>query len=243
MKRRLLYLLMSAALVIPTYPGSKKMWTKTMFANGLDITILQYQSQDPADKIIDFYVDKLINDKWFLNHKDKEYPVIYLTGEDNSHLTVSCSDVFKRGITDIVIVHSTGITQEILQAMTMNTDYPGEDITVIPRYPGTIRKAYSKTDKFINLIYESKQGCLECVLRFYRSQMPALGWEIIKESKNNLRTVLEQKDMPQDLRDSIAQLPNAEMTTVSFKNKADRAMVTVSEANETITINIIYIKR
>jgi len=70
-----------------------------------------------------------------------------------------------------------------------------------------------------------------------------LGWEIIKESKNNLRTVLEQKDMPQDLRDSIAQLPNAEMTTVSFKNKADRAMVTVSEANETITINIIYIKR
>jgi hypothetical protein len=241
MKNRILYLLMSAVLVIPSYPGSKKISEKKISNGGMEVTMIQYESSDPASRIIDFYINKLTaKSRWFLNHKDDKNGVIYLTGQDRSQLQINCADSFNRGINDIIIIHSTPITQEIVQALTMNTDFPGEDIASIPRYPGSVRKVYTKMDNYINVVYESNQPCFDCVLRFYQAELIAQGWQQVKEVKTNLGKALQIKDPPAELKDYLSELEKCPFIVLHGVSNNKSAQVALAQKDNTIMININY---
>jgi hypothetical protein len=155
--------------------------------------------------------------------------------------------MLNRGINDIVIVHSTGITQEMLEAMTMDVDFPGKDIDSIPRYPGSIRKYFVKTDKLTNIIYESKQNCLDCVLRFYRAEMVARGWRASKEIKINpseaLQPLLKQGDLAVETKDYIAGLSKYPMQGFSFRNNQGEALIGVTQREGAVYITIHFIPK
>jgi len=241
--RKVLSLLMSAALIIPAYPGSKKMWIKKMVHSGIEIELTQYQSPDPATKIIEFYKSKLLAEGWYLNYEDKNGPTIYLTGEDRSQLTISCRDMFKRGINDIVIAHSSGINPEILQAMTTNADFPGKDIPSVPRYPNSIRKLYTEADKNIQLIYESGQGCLDCVVRFYQAELVARGWVVTKQKKTDLGAPLLAPgpiEMSQEVQDYVKTLRKYPFIILIAHKRKENLQLSITQKDRLVYVNITY---
>jgi len=197
MKKQILYLFMSAALIIPTYPGSQKTEERKEILNDARITILNYQSSDSPGNIMKFYLDKLQEDGWIVVYKNKDSSSARLIGKDSSSLTINCFQDTREGITYINITYASKPTLASQEAMATNTDMPGKDIPSIPRYPGSVRKQYYKGDKVENVSYVSNQVCFNCVVEFYRAELVARGWQLFNEINSTLGEQLNIENLPE----------------------------------------------
>lgn len=253
MKKRILCLLMSAALFIPAYPGGKKMLERDFKQNGINIKRVQYQSTDSAEKIIDFYTAEFTKRGWVVFVKNPGVaPSVIFRYIDGSTLTVNCVDVFKRGINDIVITYSGPLSQETVDAMAKGTDMPGKELISVPRYPGAKRRSYSESGKYTQISYEVEGAQLDQVVYFYRNDMVARGWEL-KDEKTTTPASQFSSDkysslpLPEELKSklksglkSLSQNKSPNVTLL-FRNKNDKALIGISGTDKTTAIIVTFI--
>ena len=82
---------------------------------------------------------------------------------------------------------------ENLSALVNNPDedVPGKDFKTIPRYPGSLRIAYKKSEAKKKILYGTAyeaQGSLEEVSSFYENEMEKNGW--LLEVKEDLLLIM-----------------------------------------------------
>lgn len=241
MKRRFITLFLAAAFVIPAYPHSEKKKEIERFNNGANVKTVYYTTKDSADKILDYYKEQLSNAGWDLAPINVPGVIVFYKGRET--VSVFSKDIFNRGTTDIYVAHSLVsevAAAEIQKALVQDYDMPGKDLPFVPRYPGAIRRSYAETPSKQTIVYQSKQGCFDCVLNFYRSEMVAKGWRLINEKKYDISPLLERKDAPKEVVERLSQLKENKIVALSFAAKMGKTMVTLMEGKDTVVINIVY---
>lgn len=271
MRKKILYLLMGAALVIPAYPASKKTGEEKEVLNDSQISRIYYQSSEPCSNIMQFYIDKLQEMGWAITYKSDDSLSISLTGRDNSALSIQCAHPPQENITYINLSHFPAPTPEAQEAGAKYIDMPGKDIPNIPRYPGAVRRQYYMGSNQEDAIYEVKQSCLDCMVEFYRAGMVAQGWQYFNEIRTTIGKELDFEKMPEWLReqkneqlkteykeglDKLKQeypesaeelkkeserLANVPLIILIFGNKTGMAFIVLTQQDNVVSINTNFV--
>lgn len=78
-----------------------------------------------------------------------------------------------------------------------NEDFPGRDLKTVPRYPGSIRLAFSEQKAGDGTVYLVSYKCadsLRNVSSFYELQMPEHGWVLATKDESFLHMVFARKE-------------------------------------------------
>jgi hypothetical protein len=177
----------------PLPPESELLETKDLRLGGRDIQTFVYKSKVDQYNITEYY-RKFFQDKEFDNlldkrekRKDKQL-LKFKKGE----LVFSLAIIPKPDGTHVVIAkYLEPAGSPPLESMELSVkdslfalpqqDGPGKDLDFIPRPPESIRWLRQDLERRSLLTYATKLS-VEEVVAFYKAQMPAQGWEFIKET-------------------------------------------------------------
>lgn len=129
----------------------------------------------------------------------------------------------------------------------------GKDVFWLRRYPKSIRTAYDDTPGggFI-LTYEIEEKCLNCVIDYYRTELPSWSWSLIDETSQQpdlaIKRLLEnvpglREDLGEDVAQQAIKEEQARSATymLSFKKEKSRCIILINQMQGWVSVTAQYI--
>jgi len=198
--------------------------------SGQPAKLIHYESNLSQRDILDFYYNSLTNQGWKVTKENRESGLIAFA-KDNDSANIMVMNIPQRGKNDILITliedcPSCQGQEQALKPEEPEVDVVGEDLVSAPRYPGSLRILFLKTEipAGITVIYKTQAG-KEKILDFYVQKMAEGGWQ----EKNRM----SMGDLKADPRFS------ALSSQLSKNIDADAETILYAKGNKTLMLSVM----
>lgn len=205
--------------------------------NNQGLKLIYCRSSLSQEEIWNFYLRFLPGLGWEgcpeCSSQGKGSPLVFTKANDKIVITAMRDPLQKDSIT--LVITMSKVKDVAIPYLEKDEDSPGQDLSFIPRYPGSQKGAVVKRDsgQKVTLVYSATDP-IDRILDFYKQNMAKQGW--------NLERSIDFQDLAQ--RAEFSSLPKEAKLkggSLSFRSSYGQCIVTVSADPKQQGTNIIGI--